>query len=526
MPLHTRPLGGAFAITRKLIARRSIALGFLIGAMGCGTKDSPPPQAVKPAPPAQTNPAPAKKTKAASPAPATQTPKTETPLPSFPSMPPAGAASVPGRQNLGELLNQLNDSDLNFRIAAPPPMIDDERAAAHGIRKLVGKHVMLYTDLPSQPEVDELPQVFDLAVPQWRDYFQIDPKKIADWKVWGYVMQDKEKFIAAGLYPDDLPEFPNGYMRGHEFWLYEQPSAYYRRHLTLHEGTHAVMFHWLGGAGPPWYMEGMAELLGTHRWHNGELQLGYSPRSKEEVPEWGRVRILKNAYKAGRALPLQEVLKLPPDAHRNNDAYAWSWAACAFFDQHPKYQEAFRKLRQNTQDVSQEFTTRLFENFRDDIQTMQTEWQLFIANCEYGYDVARNALVVKPAEPLPPGGAKVEIAVDHGWQSTGLVLEAGRTYKLTASGRYSLGKVPQEWWCEPGGVTIRYYHSRPLGMLLAAVRNDSAPASPSELLDPTPIGLGADLTPETTGTLWLKINEHDAEWADNEGKLEVEVKEA
>ena len=508
MALCTRPSGSALLL----------ALGLLIGAIGCGAEDSSS-HAAKPEKPAKSKPAPTKKTKAA-PAGAA-----DTSLPSFPSVAPAESPAVPARQHLGELLQQSNDNQTNFHVAGPPPVIDEERVAAHGIRKLVGKHVTLYTDLPSQPEVDELPQVFDLAVPQWRDYFQIEPQKVADWKVWGYVMQDKEKFIAAGLLPDDLPDFPNGYQRGHEFWLYEQPSAYYRRHLMLHEGTHAAMYHWLGGAGPPWYSEGMAELLGTHRWQDGKLQLGYSPRNKEEVPEWGRVRILKDAYKANRALPLHEVLKLPPDAHKSNDAYAWSWAACTFFDQHPRYQEAFRNLRHKTQDVSLDFTTGLLENFRDDALAMQTEWQLFIAHAEYGYDVARNALAVKPAAALPTGGAKVEIAADRGWQSTGLVLEAGKTYKLTASGRYSLGKEPKEWWCEPGGVTIRYHHGLPLGMLVAAVRNDSVPASPSELLQPTPIGLAAELTPTSTGTLWLKINEHESEWADNEGKVEVEVRE-
>ena len=51
------------------------------------------------------------------------------------------------------------------------PSLDEERVAAAGLRKLEGNHLTLYTDLPPSPEVDELPHVFDEAVPLWRIYF-------------------------------------------------------------------------------------------------------------------------------------------------------------------------------------------------------------------------------------------------------------------------------------------------------------------------------------------------------------------
>ena len=86
------------------------------------------------------------------------------------------------------------------------------------------------------------------------------------WRMTGFLMKDKARFAERGLLPGDLPPFAHGYSRGRNLWLYEQPSDYYRRHLLLHEGTHGFMNTILGGCGPPWYMEGMAELLGTHRW--------------------------------------------------------------------------------------------------------------------------------------------------------------------------------------------------------------------------------------------------------------------
>lgn len=486
----------------------------LVGASGCNQEPPPRPRVTKQV----------KRAKAP--------PRTDVAAPTTsPDQKPGSTSANPSQRQpplrqpgvLGDLLQTPDGEELNFYGAGPLPMIDDEKVAAHGIRKLVGKHITLYTDLKSAPAIDELPQVFDLAVPQWRDYFEIPADKTKDWKVWGYIAQDKAKFQAAGLFPDDLPPFINGYQRGHELWLYEQPSDYYRRHLLLHEGTHAAMYHWLGGAGPPWYTEGMAELFGTHTWKDGNLALLAMPKSKEDVPEWGRIRLIKDAYAANRALMLHEVLKLSSDAHRNNEAYAWSWAAAAFFHNHPRYGAEFKQLRKNTKDVTADFTKGFLEHFQDDVLPMQTEWQLFVANSEYGYDVARNAITVKPTMPLPVSGATVEVSAEHGWQSTGFTLEQDKTYKLVAQGRYQLAKEPKVWWCEPGGVTIRYHHGQPLGMLLAAVRNDAMPGAPDPLLKPTPIGLGTDFTPSTSGTLWLKINEHDAEWADNAGKLSVTV---
>src|SRR5687767_7525458 len=82
-------------------------------------------------------------------------------------------------------LPEKNLSDLAARAAAEEfrlPEIDEARTAAAGIRKLAGKHLILYTDLPAAPDIDELPSVFDQAVPQWSDYFAAERDKTAGWK--------------------------------------------------------------------------------------------------------------------------------------------------------------------------------------------------------------------------------------------------------------------------------------------------------------------------------------------------------
>lgn len=394
--------------------------------------------------------------------------------------------------------------------------------ALPGIRDVPGKRLTLRTDL-SGAEIERLPNAFEQAFPQWCDYFGIAESQHADWRISGCLMGDKARFRAVGLLPDDLPPFAHGYSRNFHLWLYDQPSDYYRRHLLLHEGTHSFMDTLLGGCGPPWYMEGMAEYLGTHCWRDGRLTLGYMPKSREEAPEWGRIRLLQDAVAQRRALQLKAVLELPPNAHQQTEPYAWCWAAVTLLDRHPRYRERFRQLARFVREP--DFNDRFYRLFAPDWRELCEEWQIMAANIEYGYDVARSAVDFSPGKPLQSSDATIIVLADRGWQNSGLRLEAGVTYRLTASGRYQIAQQPKPWWCEPGGVSIRYYQGRPLGILLAAVRPDAAPEnSASALLRPTVIGLGAAITPAKAGTLFLKINDSAGELDDNAGELKVLIR--
>jgi len=407
-------------------------------------------------------------------------------------------------------------------VALPP--VDENRAAAAGIRKIVGKHVTVYTDLPKGPDVDELPALFDQAIPQWCEYFGIDPAKAAKWQVRAFVMDRKERFQGAGLMPDNLPPFPFGFMRDNQFWQFEQPSAYYRRHLFLHEGTHAFMFHFLGDLGPPWYSEGMAELFGTHSWKEGRLVMRHFPVSREETPDWGRIKVVRDDFAAAAGLNVDRVMAFGNLAHRETGPYAWSWALCAFLDNHPRYQAAFRQMREAV--IPQHaFNRRLREALGpENMAALDEEWQIFVAQVDYGYDVARSAVEFKRGVPLPAAGATATIAAAKSWQSSGFRLVKGETYQINAQGQFTVGKLPKPWICEPPGVTIRYHQGRPLGMLLAAVREEASDGRLTGLLDVAPIGAGASFTAPRNGTLYLKINEFSGGLADNEGSLSASIK--
>ncbi len=449
----------------------------------------------------------------------------------------------------------LRSSGGGSQPAAPTAReIDPARVKVSGIRRLDSKYLTLYTDLPSSPEVDRLPAIFDQAYPQWCQYFARPELAERPWHTSACLMKNQTRFTAAGLLPGDLPEFLNGYTRDREMWFNEQSSDYYRRHLLLHEGTHAFMFMAFGTCGPPWYMEGMAELLATHSLVNGKLRSGWFPSRREDVPMWGRVKLVQDGLAAGRRLSIDDMLALGPQAHLKAEAYGWSWALAAFLDGHPRYRDRFRQLPTDLR--QDEFNGRFRERFSPDWSKLNDEWRLFIAHIDYGYDLKREAIEFTSGQPLPDGGKKVSIAADRGWQSSGVRVEAGREYRLTAAGRFQVADKPRAWWCEPGGVSIRYVGGRPLGVLLAAVREEPGEKAtiqkPSPLagkdrardtaaddsrasgavqvdggfLTPVVVGLGTTLVPKQTGTLYLRVNDSPAELADNAGSLDVKIERA
>jgi hypothetical protein len=316
-------------------------------------------------------------------------------------------------------------------------------------------------------------------------------------------------------------------------WLRDQPTDYYRRHLLLHEGTHAFMIAFLGACGPGWYMEGTAELLGTHRIdpQTGQLTLGIMPRSRDEVPMLGRVKLIRDAVTDHRTLTFPEVMKLDGRRQLGNEAYAWCWAAAKFLDSHPRYRDRFRQLRSLVKDEN--FNEIVRQKYADDWADLNAEWQAYIASLDYGFDYDRMAINFQSGKPLPVAGKIVTIAADRGWQSSGVKLEAGKSYDLTATGRYQIAEdenagVTKPWPCEPGGVTIDYHDGRPLGILLGAIdsRDARSKGTSESFAEPFAIGLHTKLKPTRSGTLYLRVNDAASGLDDNRGTLDVTIRPA
>ena len=397
------------------------------------------------------------------------------------------------------------------------------KLAAAGIRKLEGRWLTLYTDLPAAAEVDELPLVFDQAIPYWCEYFRIKPEDVASWKVDGSLMRSKEPFLNVGLLTREVPDFLHGYNSKRQIWVLEQMSAYYRRHLILHEGTHAFMATFLGGSGPPWYSEGVAELFGTHRWENGELKIRVMPQRREDVPVWGRITLIKEAIAKGKPLSLEQVMDYGPRAHLEVEPYAWSWAAAHFFETHPATRDAFRELRVVAQDGSSQFSQQFRQRLAARWPEINGDWAVFTRNLDYGFDLARE--LVRPHDEMPVQSAGSQFVVDGslGWQSTGLQLKANQSYQVKADGQIVLQQNP-EWLSDAGGITIHYHRGFPLGILLGAVcGGDKEQRNLEPLNKPGVIGLNRTIRAPIDGVLYLRANDRSSSLADNTGSYRVTV---
>jgi hypothetical protein len=405
---------------------------------------------------------------------------------------------------------------LASRTTAEPRQIDVRRLAAAGVRALDGKYVRVLTDLPSSAAVDELPAVFDAAVPLWAEYFRV-PAATLDGARWqACVIDDRELFAALDLLPAANPEFKNGFATDWELWLVEQPSDYYRRHLLLHEGTHAFMESQLGGCGPGWYKEGVAELLGTHEWRDGRLKLGVFPANKDDFPMWGRIKLIRDAVAEGKALSIDQVLALDSRREMSTDQYAWTWALAAMMHHNPETREAFRKLSES---IPQRVDyTKLIRMGAGEGGRLDMEWQTFISQLDYGgYDFARMEIAFTDESPNT-------IEADRGWQGVNQRLKKDTTYRITAKGRYSIAGGDEPWMCEPGGVTIEYYDGRPLGFLLGAFAGRGINDEGS-FARPIAIGLGTTITTDRGGSLYLRVNDSPAKLADNRGEVTARIEE-
>lgn len=416
-----------------------------------------------------------------------------------------------------------------IRPSQKVPQYDERRLAEIGIRRYESKHLILYTDI-DPAAARPLPELMDRAYDAWEEYFGPLPadSEGKDFQMIGHVMADRDLFRTAGVLTDEVPNFQHGINRNQLFWMNDQPTLYYREHLLLHEGTHCFMLAYPNPTNQfAWYMEGMAELFGTHFTDEaGTTRLRVLPHDLQVFDGWGRIRIIEEEVHEKGPRRVAAVIGIRPDEFQKNDAYAWSWALCAFLDGHPKYHDRFRRvgfLVTNHNDA----VTEMNLVFKDDWNELAEEWLLFAANLCHGYIIDRTVLDFRLAKALSGPGARtqIDIAADRGWQSSGVFVEHGKNYQISASGTCVLSHDPKPWESEPQGISFRYHARLPLGILVAAIRSDAPIEKPpyTTMLDVLPVGRGRQITPDVSGTLYFRVNDDWGELLDNSGMVHVTI---
>lgn len=408
---------------------------------------------------------------------------------------------------------------------------DVETLKAAGIRRIESRHLTLYTDLPTSKPIDSLPQAFDQAIPQWAAFFQVEAKVFENWRVVACVIQNKERFGEYGLLPADIPPFLYGFQKFDHVWVFEQPSDYYRRHLLLHEGTHAAMNRIFGRVGPGWYREGIAELLGTHRFVDGKLTMGFFPEDKRQVELWGRIKIVRDAIEKDGPRSISDIVNTRTKEFLSVDSYAWCWALQSFGHNHPKFAPAFRELHDEMYRSTHAVTKRFLSYYHSQRAEIDRGWELFLDQLDYGYDSRQETITTTAARQLPGDEiATLQIDTQKGWQSSGLKLPPGVAVDVSARGRFQVKAESPPWISEPQGVTIEYYQGRPLGMLIAAIVAEGDAAAGNERSGTSAwsetygIGRRGRITSKRDGVLYFRINERADRMSDNRGQITVRIR--
>jgi hypothetical protein len=435
---------------------------------------------------------------------------------------PAGAQPAgPGREApFTENAASQNAAGRVVRPADRRPVRNEALAESLGIHKYVSRRLVLFTDL--DPAVARtLPPLIDQAYVAWTDYFgELPPEPGgADFQITGYLMVDERRFIEAGLEPAGFVMAKFGRQVGREFWMHDQPSDYYRRHLLIHESTHAFMTVMPRVLPPLWYLEGMAELFGTHTLdQNGQVTFGVMPDAPENFQGLGRIELIQQENYYGRERDLHHLGSLTPNDFITPRPvpYAWSWAICYFLDHHPRYQARFRRLGRNLE--GPEFQRLLAELFAPDQRLLSAEWHEFTRRLEYGDQVEHAAFVpaaVTQVNPKLP--VTVQVSSQAGWQQTGLAVDASQSVTVHAAGSVVLDPGPPEWISDPNGITVNYAGGFPLGTLLLGWLPEDGDA----VLQVSAVGPAKTVTLPGPGTIWLRINDTASNLGNNTGSYEV-----
>ena len=390
--------------------------------------------------------------------------------------------------------------------------ISKENAEKAGLNVLDSARLLLITDMPLDDDMKQWSKYLDQAVFQWAEYFNVRMDRLTTWKIRACVMKDNVPFMMNDLLPMDLPPFQYGFEYGNNVWLFAQPSRDYQRHLFLHECTHAFMNQVMKGCGSLWFGEGLAEYFGTHRIEDGRLTMGIMPKTRNEFPNWGRIRFIQDDIKNGTFIPLNGFFSSELKS-QDNRSYSWAWALVWLMNSDPHYKSILQKLstlpQGNTYRQRVEIINKAFrESFsQEEWSKFSTQWRAYISDLDYGYDMQTSQITDTRAFPLQNTAFK-SVKSDKDWQNMGVILQKGKTYTIKASGEYKVSAGEKAWLCQPNGITVKYVRQKPLGILLAALEaSDSGESAQlSGFVKPIVVGSQTEFTAEQTGAIWMKIN--------------------
>lgn len=427
--------------------------------------------------------------------------------------------------------NLADDASFQYRTH-PRVVVEKEHAEAAGLKVLDGKHVKIVTDLELTPAVKALPEAVDDAFPQLCNFFGVEDDP--DWVLTVFLMKNNLKFIEANYLPDILPPFQNGFSYNYDCWVYDQPSDYYRQHLILHEMVHSFSTTRIGKAGPNWFAEMLAELLGMHDFSASPIRLGFMPPNKQAVPHCGRIKEIHDAITRGEARTINRILLATNEDFLDNSVYYWCWALGWFLEHNPNTHDELHSLIPILKKTNshEEFTAAFLKLIEPKRELIEKQWLMYVASLDYDYALKPMLFDTEAGAPLN-GKTVQRLKVNTGWQNTKIHVKKGEKIRIRAKGKFELYRSEEETWpCEQNGVTIEYLNGQPLGIVQAVILTDAEKMTPALMNDRqpgtfyTPIAVGTNrtFTAPFDGTILLRLNVEPKKLPKCQGEMAVEIK--
>ncbi|MEP3479180.1 MAG: hypothetical protein ABJZ55_08040 [Fuerstiella sp.] len=469
---------------------------------------------------------------------------------------PAVGDSQPNKDDVGGSaaggrVGGQETSSTGYRLPKLRMAPADSVLAQHGLRKVESRRLILITDSDDRA-LDQLPglanQLFE-ALQEW--FGELPPAADgSDFQVLGHVMIDRDKFRSAGLLPDESFTIRHGRHRRYAFWAGYPDTDYYRRHLALHEFVHCYMTceNRVFDVPPPWYLEGMAELFGTHRIEpppsDGftsaarptadqaaavQATFGVMPESAAGFEGWGRIRAIREGFSDGDHDQLSE-LQIPTfeqvvpqvvAVFESPFQYSSSWAVCWFLKHHPDAAAVMPALAK--QRTYPGFLAEWERQQNDMGNRLAVDWLLFCEQLDFGFDADRCFPKHSETTPSPSqvkdGSATVRITAQQGWQDSTVVVRSGATIDFRCDGRCVMNETTKPWESTPNGLSIEYYRGNRLGQVVAVLVSSNG----KKITDRIPIGASAKFTANFDGRIWLQVNDAVSTRTSNSGKYEVQL---
>lgn len=446
----------------------------------------------------------------------------DTPATSGPSESSSDSAPDAAHDSTGD-----SRTEIIFRTEREPFEINEQRLLAVGIHVLQSRRLILLTD--RDPEsVADLPSLTDAFF----DYLETacgplrPSRSAAEFQAIGCLMVDMDRFQSAGLVPGSVVTMNHGQQVGYRFWMRDQATDYYRRHLLLHEFAHVYMtcdagLHDIADA---WLMEGAAEVFATHAVVDGVPRFAILPTGFAGMEDWGRISTIRrqridratNQEIATQQVPPLTRVRFPDGPLATDEArYAWWWALSWMMFRHPRYADDWTALCHSR--GSQEFQKIIADVDRRHGNRLASDWLLFADSVTEGFDIARSFPLHAESDSATP--ATFPLTADRSWQDTGWLLEAGDQIELRVAGECVLDTTSAPWVSQPAGITLEYNQGRPLGETIAVLVN----AEDGWISQRIAVGDHHIITAPRAARLWLQINDSAGDRASNSGAYDVQI---